>query len=167
MKRVVPLGTSATCVQSPHVGDSMSFSARSASPTASLVAAAELPGEDEAEGAGVALDAVTPSVRTDAFTMRNVPPFAGARPIGAAAVVDTGDVVAGGGVGVALASALGAGVGVGLVAADGVADAAGVDAAGVDAAGDDAAGDDAAGADALALGDGVAAIRALPVLPTA
>lgn len=59
----------------------MSFSARSASPTVSPVAAVELAGEDngvpdaDADGDGVreALDAETSLVRTEAVTMRSVP----------------------------------------------------------------------------------------------
>ena len=75
----MPLGTSATCVQSPQLGDSMSFSARSASPTVSPVAADELAGEDsgdaDADGDGEreALDAERSLVRTEAVTMRSVP----------------------------------------------------------------------------------------------
>ena len=157
----------------------MSFSARSASPTASLVAAAELCADATGDEEGLELEAVTSLFCTEALTMRSVPPTTPAGAIDAAAAAEVAGAALGAAVEPALGVAVGAGVaptldvGVGVVAGLGEDDGVAVEEDAADAvadtAGEDAGADDAALALALALalGEGLAAMRALPALPTA
>lgn len=177
MYRVVPVGTSATWVQSPHDGDSIPVSANSCSPIAAVDdadGAADdgaapddpddvLPALGDCDGAVdpvPALGEASPPARTET-------PIARMEPIPDPREVKDAVVASEVGVGVADGAALAPGVTGALVLGDGFAVALGVAmevAVGVAAV-------TAAGAlvlgEALALGEGLAAINALPVEPTA
>lgn len=154
------MGTSATCVQSPQDGDSMSVSARSRFPGSVLgVAVGEavdgvpdvgvsVPVDD----VGVGLDVASPPVRTETPAARNEP---------WPELRDRSDAVEAVGLGVAV----GAGLALGVGDASGVGDALGVGVGALATAGALVLGE--ALAEGLALVEGLAAINAFPVLPTA